>query len=282
MGRIAVGILFASALLGVAWLLARGWSYYFTPLIERPRHPDYWLLKPGGTWGRMYGIVGAGLMVAMLSYTVRKRWGRLRQAGRLRSWLTFHIFCGVVGPLLIVLHSSFKVQGLVALSFWSMVAVALSGVLGRYLYLQIPRTRNGDALSLEAVEAMDARLVRHLREVIGLPEDSLERLDALGRRGTHAESGLLVLLLRLPIDGLALRWRLLRFRGELRRVPKKVRRRALALARRKAILTRRILLWSRLQSLFHYWHVIHKPFAVVMYFFMAVHIVVVSVAGYGW
>ena len=40
--------------------------------------------------------------------------------------------------------------------------------------------------------------------------------------------------------------------------------------------------WSQLQGLFHYWHVIHKPFAIVMYLFMIVHIVVASVTGYGW
>ena len=40
-------------------------------------------------------------------------------------------------------------------------------------------------------------------------------------------------------------------------------------------------MWERLRQLFHYWHVLHKPFAVVMYLFLIVHIVVVSLAGYG-
>lgn len=29
----------------------RGSSYYATPLLERPHHPDFWDLKPGGGWG---------------------------------------------------------------------------------------------------------------------------------------------------------------------------------------------------------------------------------------
>jgi len=50
----------------------------------------------------------------------------------------------------------------------------------------------------------------------------------------------------------------------------------------KAQVRRRIVLWDALHSLFHYWHVIHKPFALVMYLFMLVHVVVASMTGYGW
>lgn len=57
----------------LAYLLWRGWSYYTTPLLERPRHPDYWMLKPGGSLGHGLGVVGAGLMVLMQVYTLRKR-----------------------------------------------------------------------------------------------------------------------------------------------------------------------------------------------------------------
>jgi len=112
--QLVFGLLFALALLGIAWLAWRGWSYYATPLFERPRHPDYWRLKPGGTWGRLYGMVGATLLVTMLIYSVRKRLRILRNAGSLRVWLAFHIFCGVVGALLILLHTSFKFGGIVS------------------------------------------------------------------------------------------------------------------------------------------------------------------------
>jgi hypothetical protein len=280
-------VVFAVALLAalgaIGWLAAQGWSYYSTPLIERPRHPGYWTFKPGGTLGCAYGMAGSALMVAMLVYSLRKRVKALKGLGRLRAWLSFHIFCGLVGPLLIILHSSFKVRGLVALSFWSMIAVALSGVLGRYLYLQLPRTRAGDELTLTELGQMEDRLNRRLTEEVGLAPELVERLEALGRRGVPGpETPLAVLLLRLPFDGLALRWRLAAFGRRLRGVPRPLRRRALRLARRRAVLTRRIELLARLQQLFHYWHVFHKPFAVVMYLFMVLHIAVVSLAGYGW
>lgn len=287
--KIVLGILYAVALAAIFLYLRAGWPYYSTPLIERPRHEDFWTLKPGGTLGHMFGTIGSSLMVVMLVYSVRKRARFLRNAGRLRSWLDFHIFCGVIGPLLVILHSSFKVQGLVALSFWSMIAVALSGVLGRYLYLQIPRTRAGDALTLSQVEEQRRELTRHLHEDLRIPEEALRELDDIAQAGASPEAPLPLLLLRLPGSSLALRWRLLAFRRRLRGrlrdgrdAPRPLLREVTRAVRQKAVLERRLVLWSRLQELFHYWHVIHKPFAIVMYLFMIVHIAVALVTGYGW
>ena len=220
--RLVLVTCYVAAAAVVGWLAWQGADYYATPLVERPRHDGYWALKPGGSRGHLLGVVGSGLMVVMLVYSLRKRVKALKGLGRLRDWLDFHIFCGIIGPLLVVLHSSFKVQGLVALSFWSMVAVALSGVLGRYLYLQIPRTRAGDELTLAEVEA-------EVRELSA-------RADAL------------------PPE----------------------------LVKRRQWLMDRITRWQRLQELFHHWHVFHKPFAVIMYIFMIVHVVVVVMTGYAF
>lgn len=266
--KLVLTALYAAALAVIALLAWEGRSYYSAPLIERPRHADYWTLKPGGSRGHLLGIAGSSLMVAMLVYSVRKRVKVLRGAGKLRDWLDFHIFCGVIGPLLVVLHSSFKVHGLVALSFWSMVVVALSGVLGRYLYLQIPRTRAGDQLSLAEVEELNADLTRRLREELG--EEPLQELEALA-------ADLSPRLLRMPLDGIRLRWRLRSFRKRHRGSAELTRT-----VRQKALLQRRLLLWNRLQELFHHWHVLHKPFAVLMYVFMIVHIAVAVLTGYAW
>lgn len=279
--QVVFGVALTAALGLLAWLAWQGASYYATPLALRPRHPGYWTFKPGGSRGLVYGGVGTGLMLAMLVYSLRKRVRAFRNLGKIRAWLAFHIFCGIVGPLFIVLHTSLKLGGIVALSFWSMVAVALSGVLGRYLYGRIPRTRAGDELTLEAVEAERAAVDQRLREELGLPEPTLERLALLARSGPAPGSGLGVLLLRLPWDGLRLRLRLRRFRAELAGVPGPLRRRAFGLIRRKALLERRIAMWSGVHRLFHYWHVVHKPFAVVMYLVMALHVATATLTGYG-
>jgi hypothetical protein len=264
----------------IGYLLMSGLDFYRTPLLERAHHPGYWRWKAGGSLGHQLGTIGSAMMLLMLLYSVRKRVSALRRVGPLSRWLDAHIFLGVFGPQLIVLHSTFKVQGLVALSFWSMILVAASGVVGRYLYLQIPRTRAGEALALADLEAQDRSLTQQLRTAFGLDDAQLARLDAVV--AVPARSG----LLRGVVSAVAQQARLRRALGEFARscpnVPRPVRRDFQRVVRQKALSRRRILLWDRVHELFHYWHVVHKPFAVVMYLFMFVHVAVAIATGYGW
>ncbi len=93
----------------------------------------------------------SGIVIMLLTnlYVFRKRFGALRKLGWLPGWLNFHIFCGLLGPTCIVFHSDFKVRGLVAISFWSMIVVAVSGVIGRYLYTQIARQRKESGMEAD-------------------------------------------------------------------------------------------------------------------------------------
>jgi hypothetical protein len=272
--------LYLASLAVVVLVFAGGLGFYRTPLLERAHHPGYWRWKAGGTYGHTLGVVGSSMMVLMLLYSVRKRVGALRRLGALSRWLDIHIFLGIFGPLLVVLHSSFKVHGLVALSFWSMVVVASSGVLGRYLYLQIPRTRAGEEVALAELERQDRELAERLQSRFSLSEAQLARLDAVA--GVPARSGLLGGLARMLTDRLRIRAELREFARGCRSVPPAVFAEFERAARQKALLRRRILLWDRAHELFHYWHVLHKPFAIVMYVFMTVHVVVAVVTGYGW
>jgi hypothetical protein len=281
-GKILLFLIYAVSFGGTLLLALDGLDYYRTPLVERARHELFWSLKPGGTTGHTLGIVGSALMVLMLVYTVRKRWRRLRRVGRLSGWLHFHIYCGVIGPLLVILHSSFKVQGLVALSFWSMILVALSGFVGRYLYVQIPRRRQGDELTLSEAEALNRDTARRLTEDLGVPAEALTRLDRLAAVDPSRGGGALALFLHLPLSGLRLRSALRRLQRDLPPLPRDTVGDLRSLLLQRAQLQRRIALWDRLQALFHYWHVLHKPFAVVMYLFMLVHIAVALATGYGW
>jgi hypothetical protein len=278
--RLALVALYGLTLAAVLYLLAQGWSYYATPLSERSHHAGYWLLKPGGRVGHGLGLVGSAMMVLMLAYSIRKRASALRRLGPLSRWLDLHIYLGISGPLLVILHSSFKVQGLVALSFWSMIAVAVSGVVGRYLYLQIPRTRAGEEIALEELQRRDRALIERLQGQFGLAPEQVALLNAAsGLQGARPS------LARLSADML---FGAVRERRQVRRLVNAYRHAAPAalwseleqLAHEKAATHRRILLWQRAHELFHYWHVFHKPFAVVMYLFMIVHVAVAWMTGY--
>ena len=272
-------LLYSVTLAGIAAAYWHGREYYSLPLIERPHHPLHWELKPGGEVAQLYGIAGLSAMVLMLSYSVRKRLPLLRRAGRVGTWLDVHIYFGIAGPLLIVLHSAFKVGGLIAIAFWSMVAVATSGIVGRFLYAQIPRTAAGDQLTLDEAQRLDAELTGRLRAEFGFSDAELARLDAeeAGEDAPHSLAGELAGLMLGP---LAARRRFARFRRSSPPLPRGLATRLGRLVRHREMLRRRLRVWRRLHELFHYWHVFHKPFAVLMYLFASIHVGVAWATGY--
>lgn len=257
-------VLYLAGAGSIAWLAWRGWSFYQTELALRPRHPDWDLWHPGAPIGHGLGIAGTLLILLMLLYIPRKRFQSWEKLGPLRKWLDVHIWMGIFGPLLIMLHSTFKVGGLVSFSFWSMVAVALSGVLGRYLYLQIPRGRSGQELSSSEIrteldQLSDPDLASHSTPT-GPPGGPINWILQditwlLERRG---------------------RMRALRDRGS------KDPRRVLALQRRRLLLQRRFSSLEVARKLLHHWHVFHRPFALIMILFMLLHIITVLLFGVRW
>ena len=73
--------------------------------------PKHAALKPSGSIGNALGIVGAVLLLLMYLYPLRKKWKWLSKKGKTKHWLDYHILMGLVGPVLITFHSSFKLQG---------------------------------------------------------------------------------------------------------------------------------------------------------------------------
>lgn len=260
------------------WSIWRGLDYYTSPIAVRPHHPDYRSFRSAGDVGHGLGILGSTMVLVMLLYSLRKRARFARGWGDLRLWLRYHIFLGVAGPVLITLHTAFKIEGLVAVSYWSMMAVALSGVLGRYLYQQIPRNMLGDTLSAAQIEERGEALLVDLAGPHGLDQRALAGLEflATGRlQGRSSASALLV----LPVLNARTRRDLQAWAGGLTPAPGA---QALNLALDWVLLTRRLHLFHTVRDLFHWWHVVHKPFAAVMILVMIVHVGVAVALGYTW
>lgn len=277
--------LYVISLIVYIFFLAKGSSFYFSPFMSRPHHEAYRILRPAGLLGHTFGVIGSAFMIFMLSYTLRKRAKFMRSWGPLNRWLDIHIYFGVIGPLLVILHTSFKVQGLVAVSFWSMIAVATSGIFGRYLYLQIPRNIVGDEIDIKELEATDKQYAAQLKQEFGLSDDVITRLTESDTIKVAEGSGAIKVLYTVFKED-ALRPFKARRRhiehAELKNIPSEERKKIIRLAHRRSLLTRRILLLNHVQQLFHYWHVIHKPFAFIMYAIMVIHIGVAIWTGYKW
>lgn len=231
-----------------------GYSYYRLPVEERYFHDMYQMLKPSGFWGHGFGVIGTSfILIGLFSYMARKRLKIFSRWGLLKHWLEFHIFMCVMGPVLVLYHTSFKFGGVVAICFWSMFLVVLSGVIGRFLYLRIPRTIEGRELSLQEVKELSNDLDAELKNKYELSE-SLILLSFKNRK------------------------RILQDKGLSKDEYKKVR----TIIRSELFLTRRIKNLEKMQNLFKYWHVVHLPFALIMLITLVVHVAVVIVFGYKW
>ena len=82
-----------------------------------------------------YGLVGGSMMLIILVYALRKRMRALSKVGDIRYWYYFHFILGIVGPVLIILHTSFDIRSINGgVALFAMLTVVFSGFIGRYIY----------------------------------------------------------------------------------------------------------------------------------------------------
>ncbi len=281
--RIYIYLLVTGVLVTLVLLAYLGFSYYLLPQEERFFHEGHVSLKPGGVFGHGFGIVGTFCIIfGILIYVARKRVRFMSHWGLLKHWLEFHIFLCTLGPILILFHTSFKFGGIVAISFWSMVAVFLSGIIGRFIYIQIPRSIEGRELSLAEVQDMKTNIGTVLTGSYNLDEESLNILiDSTKKKVRIYQSNLFTQI----FSGMSERLNAIRkVRAVLKRnkLNRQERKNVINLVKHELTLNRRIERLQTMQNLFKYWHVAHFPFAIVMLVIMVIHVAVTIVLGYRW
>ncbi len=272
---ITVAVFFVLAIYGA--------DYYRTSISERHFHPQNDLLKPTGLIGHGIGIAGSLLMIiGVFGYMARKRFRSLSRSGGIRYWLEFHIFLCTVGPILVLFHTTFKFGGIVAVSFWSMIAVVASGIIGRFIYLQIPRTIQGRELSLSDLSGAEDELFAELQDNYKVNYEIIAEINiALSNsESKENENFILRVINRFRFERKLMK----QVRKELKtqQLSKNDHRKVVKLFKSKIILNRRIAWLSTMQNLLRYWHVAHLPFALIMLVIMIVHIIVAVLFGYKW
>ena len=259
----------AITLVVTLYLFYIGFSYYNTALEERFYHPRHNWFKPSGLYGQGLGIFGTLMILfGVVIYIARKRYNFLAKYIRLKYLLEFHIFLCTLGPILVLFHTAFKFGGIVSIAFWSMVAVVLSGIVGRFIYNQIPKTIEGRQMTMNELKEMKTDLAVELHQKFKLESNTLDIIsDLMSEDNTTANSKKL---------------------GYLRKVlnrkdlPKEDRNSIIKMVKNEISLTRKIARLSKMQQLFKYWHVVHMPFALIMLVIVVIHIGVTLAFGYKW
>lgn len=269
--RLYIGIMSAITIAATAYFSYVGYTYYELPIEERFYHPQYDWFKASGEYGHGLGIVGTLLIfIGVVLYITAKKWGYLERVIRLKYLLEFHIFLCTLGPIMILFHTTFKFGGVVSIAFWSMVMVVASGVVGRYIYLQIPRTISGRELSLKEIEEGRNAALDRIAEAVS-PEllEQAKDYDASAsgfKAWSESRTHLVKMRKAMKAQGVS---------GEIIRS-------TLESLSAEMKLHRRIRRLATMQKLFKYWHVAHRPFAVIMLIVVTIHVVVTVGLGYTW
>jgi len=271
------------ALLGA--LIVKGLGYYTLALEERPLSPLQSQLRSSGTVGIRLGIISLVMFGFLFLYPLRKRIKWLSRVGATRRWLRLHVLFGVTTPLVVTFHTAFRWHGLAGLAYWTMIAVAVSGFVGRYLYAKIPRSINSVKLSVEELETSTAALAARLRDQeIFRSEDLTPLLKLPPAQEIRRMSILRALWTMLRID-LARPFQVSRLRrraltgsqlvttlgGFLASHDSDVEA-IVANLRRQSRLTTAMAFLDRTERVFHMWHIVHRPFSISFVILITVHV----------
>jgi hypothetical protein len=275
-------------LVPAAVVAVMGLPYYLLPLSERLLSPLHAWFKPAGYVGQSAGFVALALFLFLWLYPIRKKFRFLSFTGSVPRWLDVHIVAGILVPPVGAIHAAWRFEGLIGLGYGAMLVVAMSGVVGRYLYLHIPRSRDGLELSREGTAGERRRIVGEIIASTGLSSDTILRLldpSPGPRRG----EGIVKLLGRMIADDLArrraIRDLLREWKCALRAGPAPNRKRLREvgrLARREMGLAQQIRMLEGTNRVFRFWHAAHRPFAVTAFLAVIVHVAVVVVLGTTW
>ena len=291
--RLRVFLAWMAALAFVLVIAGYGWDYYTLGAADRPFSPKHEALRPSGPIGIKLGLFGVLLFFLIYLYPLRKKWGWLARKGNSRHWLDFHVVLGTLAPLVIAFHSSFKFGNIAGMAFWSMLAVTLSGFVGRYLYAQVPRNLNAAELSMKEMQEIEEKLRQDLASQKMAFGSRLEKLYDLPTPADVAHMPMLLALVYMmlidckrPFQVSLLRLQALGFFpwvgslfGLLRTRDGKLER-AIIVARKQAKWSKRVLFLKRTEQVFNLWHVVHRPFSYAFAILALIHIGLALYMGY--
>lgn len=275
-------------------LVIYGADYYWLSAAHRALSPKHGLLKPSGTIGLRLGMIGFLMFLLIYIYPLRKRWAWLGRQGSSRHWLDFHVLLGLTAPVVVTLHSSFKFRGIAGVAYWIMIIVSLSGVVGRYIYAQFPRSLNSAELSLKEAQDQSTSFAAQLRTLGILSERDVTKLVSLPDLRQTERMSVLVALFKMIAFDLVFPLRAWRLRQRMiwshsrslfalvgfRRSENMPLERAIELAKQQSVISKKILFLSKSHRMFQLWHVIHRPFSYSFALLASIHVILMLLLGY--
>ena len=260
--------------LALAWFVAT----------ERP-------YKAGDVIGYNLGLVGGSMMLLLLVYSLRKRVGFMKHTGQVRHYFAFHMILGVLGPILVIFHTTFKIGAMNSrIALYSMLLVAGSGLVGRYVYRHIHKGLYGRQTTLAEAEQQLKESAESVQSILSIAPGIEERLESFHSYSVSKLDDILArswrfMTLRMRGRSLAHAvkkdvWHSLEKTGREKNWPHEelLAQKKLAAERINGYIeavcsTATYATWVRLFAL---WHVVHVPFLYLLIITGIVHVIAVN------
>ena len=267
-----------------------GYSFLLAALIAGWLLSDEKLVDPNDGLGYWLGIVGGSLMLLLILYPAGKKSTILRRLGLVKHWFRIHMIFGLVGPLLVLYHCNFNVTAVnSAVALYSMIAVAVSGLVGRYFYTRIHRGLYGKRANIEGLREEISDAAKNSRGLAAILPNFINELHAVSAKLTGDEYTRSISMrhcLSWTFKYYTVRIRLhvlinkeLRERATnssaLNNNMKNLRKTANGYAAQQVGLMRQVAQLALFERLFSLWHVFHMPLFLLLIVSALVHVLAV-------
>ncbi len=256
---------FALNTLTVVWYLSVMLIIYAGWLIS----DHHYLVAESGI-GYWLGIIGGSMMLLLLVYPLRKQKSRWVYLGSIKFWFRFHMILGVVGPVLVIFHSGYRLGSLNgSVAFFSMIIVASSGLIGRYLYRRIHHGLYGEKIRFEELYIQDEGWQSHIEILNEKHPKVIEEIQQTEQKLVNRHTG----INRSLWFYISMNWKLrclkrsvIKHFGDTEDSKKMVDR---------VLSLKPICKLGINEILFSYWHILHLPLFIMLVFSGITHVVVV-------
>jgi hypothetical protein len=267
-----------------------GYAFLFIALVAGWLLSEKNLISPELGVGYWLGIVGGSMMLLLLLYPAGKRSSLLRRLGLVKHWFRIHMILGLVGPLLILYHCNFSVDAINStVALYSMMAVTVSGIIGRYFYTRIHRGLYGKRANIEGLREDISGAVDNNRGLAAILPNFINELHSISSKLVGDQ------LTRSIGIGHSLSWVIRYYWVRLRLFvlvnkelkeraavdpvvrasSKKLRKAANAYASRQVGLMRQVAQLAVYERLFSLWHLFHMPLFLLLVVSAIVHVLAV-------
>ena len=260
--RIIYTNLFVLTLSGV---LIYGWTH---------RESNY-LTAETGT-GYVLGIIGGSLMLILLLYPISKRVTLFTRWIPIRYWFGVHMWFGIFGPTMILFHSNFQLGSTNStVALFCMLLVAISGLIGRYIYTHIHHGLYGTRISLNELKQNTQNDHTELLTMLNHNEKLNEHITKMEVKALKPYSNFIGDLLNVIYLGLNAKRLKLKIINSLKKSTNKSsieKKEIINSVNHYTLALRQMAAFKLYEQLFSLWHILHLPLFIMMIITAVIHI----------